>query len=253
MVELREVPTSMVADDTVKDIGDIVDKPAKVEIFKDDIISNRKVLTDIKMVGFTGEIPPECRAISIGITDITGVAGFAKAGDYVDIMLIAKGDDKMTGRIILQDVLLLAVNKISADRSGIAKGDGKNTGDKGDKKQDGVNETIAAQEAMTELATATVAVLPEDALKLITEAQEGTLYLALRPYKPRAKFTTETKHIYYSSTKSYKAATGTAAPPQSQSQPAPVSQSVAPSAPANPAPAGRVEVIRANSSTREGK
>ena len=103
------------------------------------------------------------------------------------------------------------------------------------------------------MATATVAVLPEDALKLITEAQEGTLYLALRPYKPRAKFTTETKHIYYSSTKSYKAATGTAAPPQSQSQSAPASQSVAPSAPANPAPAGRVEVIRANSSTREGK
>lgn len=253
MVELREVPTSMVADDTVKDIGDIVDKPARVEILKDDIISTRKVLTDIKMVGFTGEIPPECRAISIGITDITGVAGFAKAGDYVDIMLIAKGDDKMTGRIILQDVLLLAVNKISADRSGMAKGDGKNAGDNGDKKQDGVNESLAAQEAMTELATATVAVLPEDALKLITEAQEGTLYLSLRPYKPRAKFTTETKHIYYSSTKSYKPATGTTAPPQSQSQSAPASQSVAPSAPANPAPAGRVEVIRANSSTREGK
>ena len=54
MVELREVPTSMVADDTVKDIGDIVDKPARVEILKDDIISTRKVLTDIKMVGFTG-------------------------------------------------------------------------------------------------------------------------------------------------------------------------------------------------------
>ena len=34
MVELREVPTSMVADDTVKDIGDIVDKPAKVDGYK---------------------------------------------------------------------------------------------------------------------------------------------------------------------------------------------------------------------------
>ena len=116
MVELREVPASMVSDDAVRDVSDIINKPAKVEILKDDIISTRKVLMDITMAGFTGDIPPECRAISIAITDVTGVAGFAKPGDYVDVMLIAKGDEKMTGRIVLQDVLLLAINKTTEQK-----------------------------------------------------------------------------------------------------------------------------------------
>lgn len=132
MVEVREVPASMVSDDAVREVSDIVNKPAKVEILKDDIISTRKVLMDITMAGFTGDIPPECRAISIAITDVTGVAGFAKPGDYVDVMLIAKGDEKMTGRIVLQDVLLLAINK-NTEQKQKAAGDGSS----GDTKKPG--------------------------------------------------------------------------------------------------------------------
>ena len=138
MVEVREVPASMVSDDAVREVSDIINKPAKVEILKDDIISTRKVLMDITMAGFTGDIPPECRAISIAITDVTGVAGFAKPGDYVDVMLIAKGEEKMTGRIVLQDVLLLAINK-NTEQKQKATGDGssgdtKKTGDSADSK-----------------------------------------------------------------------------------------------------------------------
>lgn len=54
MVEVREVPASMVSDDAVREVSDIINKPAKVEILKDDIISTRKVLMDITMAGFTG-------------------------------------------------------------------------------------------------------------------------------------------------------------------------------------------------------
>ena len=219
MVEVREVPASMVSDDAVREVSDIVNKPAKVEILKDDIISTRKVLMDITMAGFTGDIPPECRAISIAITDVTGVAGFAKPGDYVDVMLIAKGDEKMTGRIVLQDVLLLAINKNTEQKQKAAgdgsSGDTKKTGDSADSKNqsDKKSADVAKDEAISDLATATLALLPEDALKLITEAQEGTLYLALRPYKPRDKFTTDTRYIHYSTTKTAKSSgTRTATP-----------------------------------------
>lgn len=261
MVEVREVPASMVSDDAVREVSDIINKPAKVEILKDDIISTRKVLMDITMAGFTGDIPPECRAISIAITDVTGVAGFAKPGDYVDVMLIAKGDEKMTGRIVLQDVLLLAINK-TAEQKQKAVGDGssgdtKKTGDSADSKNqsDKKNADAAKDEAISDLATATLAVLPEDALKLITEAQEGTLYLALRPYKPRDKFTTDTRYIHYSTTKTAKSSgTRTAAP--APAAPAVVRQAVQQSTPvptpAPKAPVGGVEVIRGTTSTREG-
>lgn len=261
MVELREVPASMVSDDAVREVSDIINKPAKVEILKDDIISTRKVLMDITMAGFTGDIPPECRAISIAITDVTGVAGFAKPGDYVDVMLIAKGDEKMTGRIVLQDVLLLAINK-TAEQKQKAVGDGssgdtKKTGDSADSKNqsDKKNADAPKDEAISDLATATLAVLPEDALKLITEAQEGTLYLALRPYKPRDKFTTDTRYIHYSTTKTAKSS-GTRTATPAPAAPAAVRQAVQQSTPvptpAPKAPVGGVEVIRGTTSTREG-
>ena len=264
MVEVREVPASMVSDDAVREVSDIVNKPAKVEILKDDIISTRKVLMDITMAGFTGDIPPECRAISIAITDVTGVAGFAKPGDYVDVMLIAKGDEKMTGRIVLQDVLLLAINK-NTEQKQKASGDGssgdtKKTGDSADSKDqsDKKSADAAKDEAISDLATSTLALLPEDALKLITEAQEGTLYLALRPYKPRDKFTTDTRYIHYSTTKTAKSSgtrTATPAPAASAALAAvrqAVQQSIPVSTPAPKAPVGGVEVIRGTTSTREG-
>ena len=264
MVEVREVPASMVSDDAVREVSDIVNKPAKVEILKDDIISTRKVLMDITMAGFTGDIPPECRAISIAITDVTGVAGFAKPGDYVDVMLIAKGDEKMTGRIVLQDVLLLAINKNTEQKQKAAgdgsSGDTKKTGDSADSKDqsDKKSDDAAKDEAISDLATATLALLPDDALKLITEAQEGTLYLALRPYKPRDKFTTDTRYIHYSTTKTAKSSgTRTATPaPAASAAPAAVrqavQQSIPVSTPAPKAPVGGVEVIRGTTSTREG-
>ena len=264
MVAVREVPASMVSDDAVREVSDIVNKPAKVEILKDDIISTRKVLMDITMAGFTGDIPPECRAISIAITDVTGVAGFAKPGDYVDVMLIAKGDEKMTGRIVLQDVLLLAINKNTEQKQKAAgdgsSGDTKKTGDSADSKNqsDKKSADAAKDEAISDLATATLALLPEDALKLITEAQEGTLYLALRPYKPRDKFTTDTRYIHYSTTKTAKSSgTRTATPaPAASAAPAAVrqavQQSIPVSTPAPKAPVGGVEVIRGTTSTREG-
>lgn len=261
MVEVREVPASMVSDDAVREVSDIVNKPAKVEILKDDIISTRKVLMDITMAGFTGDIPPECRAISIAITDVTGVAGFAKPGDYVDVMLIAKGDEKMTGRIVLQDVLLLAINK-NTEQKQKATGDGssgdtKKTGDSADSKNqsDKKSADVAKDEAISDLATATLALLPDDALKLITEAQEGTLYLALRPYKPRDKFTTDTRYIHYSTTKTAKSSgtrTATPAPAAPAAVRQAVQQSIPVSTPAPKAPVGGVEVIRGTTSTREG-
>lgn len=261
MVEVREVPASMVSDDAVREVSDIINKPAKVEILKDDIISTRKVLMDITMAGFTGDIPPECRAISIAITDVTGVAGFAKPGDYVDVMLIAKGEEKMTGRIVLQDVLLLAINK-NTEQKQKATGDGssgdtKKTGDSADSKNqsDKKNADASKDEAISDLATATLAVLPEDALKLITEAQEGTLYLALRPYKPRDKFTTDTRYIHYSTTKTAKSSgtrTATPAPAAPAAVRQAVQQSIPVSTPAPKAPVGGVEVIRGTTSTREG-
>ncbi len=258
MLEQREVPSYMVPEEAIKEVSEIVNRPAREQILKDDIITTRRVLMDVTMAGFTGDIPPECRAITIGISDITGVAGFAKPGDYVDVMLITKGDDKMVGRMVLQDVQVLAVNNIAVGpqkQETASSGDVVKTGD-GSSNAGGIKEMTNTdvqdeEKPISNLATATLALLPWDALKLITEAQEGTLYLALRPYKPRDKFTTDTRYTHYSTTKSNSKPADTTPAPNVQSAP-PASYSAP--APASPSYSGggSVEVIRGTTTTREG-
>ena len=217
MLEVREMPAHLVPSDAVSSVMDVVNKPAKVQIMKDDVLSGRKVLSDMAMAGFTGSIPPGCRAVSIAITDITGVAGFAQPGDYVDVIIIAKNDNKMLGRVVLQDVQLLAINKTPEQPANTASG----------------NAGAAAGDTK----------------------QEGTVYLTLRPYKPRDRFTVNTTHVHYSTLQSAK---GAGAAPKASPAPArtaaPAPGPAAPAAPAASAPrsSGGVEVIRGTSVSREG-
>lgn len=178
MLELREMPAHLVSGDAFSDISEVVNKPAGVQIMKDDVLSRRKVLMDIRMAGFTGDIPPNCRAVSIGISDETGVAGFAQPGDFVDVMLIARDGAKMSGRIVLQDVLLLAINKAAEVQNGAAGGqssqknegqsDSQGTVNSSDKNNDKANK--AGTRATDNPVTATLALRPEEALRLVTEA-----------------------------------------------------------------------------------
>ena len=54
-------------------------------------------------------------------SDVTGVAGFAQPGDYVDVMLVSGNVEphKVVSELILQNVLLLAINK-SVDNTSTA-------------------------------------------------------------------------------------------------------------------------------------
>lgn len=222
MLEMRKLPADAVPADAVKDIKNVVNKPAKVAIFKDDVLSNRKVLQDIKMAGFTGIIPADCRAVSVAISDITGVAGFAQPGNRVDVMLINRKNERMVGRLLLQDIQLLAINKQQEE----------------EKAADGNKDQASTKtQAISKLATATLALTPADILKLVTEAQDATIYLTLRPYLPQEPIVSET--VY-----------------ESFSDPLMDMPSFAPPADLSPAPAynrplGNVEVIRGSNVTRE--
>lgn len=64
-------------------------------------------------------LPEELRAVAIPINQITGVGGFVRAGDVVDVMLTrqipgdgARGDDQMTN-VVLENVLVLAIDQVA--------------------------------------------------------------------------------------------------------------------------------------------
>ena len=255
MLTTKEIPAEFVPEDAITDVKDIVGKPAKFQIMRDDIVTDRKVLMDIKMAGFTGTIPPDCRAISIGINDVTGISGFAKPGDYVDVLVVSgsNSDNRITSNIILQNILLLAINKtpMYSQRNVVVNTPANEDGDKNNNSNNNSNvqgnsQPAPSNTASSGVATATLAVSPRDAMELIAAAQSGTVYLVLRPYKPRDTFTTNTE---------YSKVTNKGATPQGgQPMPAGGSQPVSNGA-AAPAPAqsyGSVEVIRGTKVTREG-
>ena len=187
MLKMESVPADRIPDGAVSDIADAVGKPATVPIMQGDVVTAKKILSDPQAAGFTGMIPANCRAISIPVTDITGISGFAKPGDYVDVMLIRKGDKnggRVDGEIIMQNVLLLAINKNAS-----AETPNEGNGDKKKKAKEDASSKAAAQP----MATATLALRPDDALRLAVAAQSGTIYLVLRPYHPQDSVVLDTE------------------------------------------------------------
>ena len=183
MLATKEIPEDQMPADAVTDVADIANKPAKNRIMKDSIITQEDVYRNIEQSGFVGSIPPDCRAVSIDVTDVTGVAGFAKPGDYVDVLMIETDASTVTSRLILQNVLLLSINKSMTDdgshnpQNSPAEGEEENT----------VNPATRAIENPT---MATLALRPDEVLRLISAAKIGEIYLMLRPLVPQGDYYT---------------------------------------------------------------
>lgn len=111
-------------------------------------------------------IPKDCRAVSIAIDNISGVAGYIKPGDYVDIIatLDISADSGATSRsysiLTLQEIKVLAVGEPI---------------EIGDKKSSGMGKTL------------TLAVSIKDALPLVLASERGNLRLLLRSPVDKSK------------------------------------------------------------------
>ncbi|SEJ79814.1 pilus assembly protein CpaB [Propionispira arboris] len=173
MLKTVHMPNELVQTDAIKDMSAAAGKVAKLKILQGDSITANKLFGDVTKEGFIASIPADKRAISIAITDITGISGFAKPGEYVDVMVIddKKQKNTVSGEMILQNILLLAINK-----------DSDTVDSKKDDKKD-------------QMATATMAVSPEDAIRLAVAQTKGTIYLVLRPFKPKDSFILTTEVV----------------------------------------------------------
>ena len=191
MLSLTTMPSNKVPNGALMRTTDLVGRPTRVPIQSGEAITTQKVFASILDMGLSGRIPPDCRAITVGISDVTGVAGFAQPGDYVDVLLISSQveNNKVVSEMILQNVLLLAINK-QVENQNVSSAQGNSKGQ---------NQNIGNQAKVTgNPAMATMALVPEDALKLAAKAQLGQIYLVLRPYRPANGVSDDT---YYSVTK----------------------------------------------------
>ena len=203
MLQMKEMPVDLVPEGAIKSFDDVKNVQIKVSIFAGDILTIHKVFNDKSNEGFVGEIPSNCRAVSINVNEVTGVAGFAKPGDKVDILLVEKDKYSATTNILLQNVPLLSVNQ---DTTG-----GNSVDENG----------VVRSSAISNPTIATFALPPEDVLKLISASKLGEIYMMLRPSNPQSNYVPAMEYTIDSISK-----------PQPESQPTPV----LPSNPAMPLP-----------------
>ena len=232
MLSLKTVPSNRVPNGALMRTTDLVGRPTRVAINSGEVITTQKVFASILDMGLSGRIPPDCRAITVGISDVTGVAGFAQPGDYVDVLLISSQveNNKVVSEMILQNVLLLAINKQVENHSS-APAQSNSKDNKGQNQNAGGQPKVTGSPAM-----ATMALVPEDALKLAAKAQLGQIYLVLRPYRPSNGVSDDT---YYSVTKASGKMPVTAPP----------AGTIPPGEDIENSPTANVQVIRGTTST----
>lgn len=167
MLQMKSLPVDMVPEGAIKNFSEVKDVQVKVSIFAGDVLTIQKVFAESSDEGFVGAIPPDCRAVSISVNDLTGVAGFARPGDHVDLLLVEKGANSVTTNILLQNVPLLSINQDTGSSP---------LGENG------------APAAISSPSIATFALHPDDMLKLISASKLGEIYMALRPSKPQRAY-----------------------------------------------------------------
>jgi pilus assembly protein CpaB len=139
---------------------DVKGKVALVTLNTGDIITDQQVASRGPDLGLAYAVKPPLRAVTVALDPIIGVAGFPKPGNHVDVLATFTTDYGMVTRTVLQDVEILALGSDVQPKEVDPK-------------------TGKVSEARQQV-TATLAVLPGEAEKLVLAENRGKLRLALR-------------------------------------------------------------------------
>ena len=157
------------------------------------------------------------------MSETTGVDGFAKPGDRVDLLLVETYENRSaTTNILLQDVLLLSINKNMNKKS------------ESNVAEDGTITTAAIENP----SIATFALRPDEILKLLSASKLGEIYLMLRPRNPTEDYL---QNVGYTidSINAYKQQQNS--PPTT---PAPVAETPQPKIETPPVDVNKIEIIQ---------
>jgi Flp pilus assembly protein CpaB len=164
----KEVPEGTFSPKCITDLKDLKDQALKaplseqMPLTKDDLLSEATA-------GLVGALRNGERAVAIRVTPESLVGGFVLPGSKVDVMMTLKrGDKDSSAQIIMQDMMVLAVDQ-------------KNTRDDGQQAMLGTTVTLAAK--------------PEESERLSLAASLGDLRLLLRTPLDQEKPTYKAVHI----------------------------------------------------------
>lgn len=178
MLAIKQVPADARHEKAFTGIEQLNGKVTSLPISAGEQVLSTKFFARKEDSGLAFQVPPGHRAVSVSVSEVVTSGGLIVPGDYVDVISLFAGDNKTTEDVastVLQNIQVLAIAQslqgVAPDPSGPSALLNNNT--KTDTtKQDAV--------ARPNARTATLAVTPEDAEKLILAEQRGQIRLALR-------------------------------------------------------------------------
>ncbi len=151
--EIREMAEGSFPAKAIKSFDDVRGKSLQRSLGKDLPVTPDD-LVSVEGMGMAAELPAGMRAVSLKVNPETIVGGFVTPKSHVDVVFVSRrGDENSVAKIILQNILVLAV-------------DVKDTREDGTKVYMGTTVTLAAK--------------PEEAQELALEASMGEIRLTLR-------------------------------------------------------------------------
>ncbi len=161
MVDFQQLPVVAVNPRAMTELSDVVGKIAQVTIEIDEQVLSAKITErDIEDAGLAYSIPDGRRAISIEVNETSGVAGYLQEGDRVDVVAAVTIDSMDTttredipaGKMVLQNIEVLVVS----------------------------TQPLNEKEESSQYTIVTLAVTPEEAVKLFFVTVNGRISLVLR-------------------------------------------------------------------------
>lgn len=166
-VKLVEVSKDAVKEGTMMDAKAVIGTMTKLPITAGDQINEKSLALSPGEGGLAGIIPVDRRAFTIAISDVSGVAGFVRPGDYVDILAAMQAGESgnIISQVILQDIQVLAMGKDDRIAADSASAEGKSSSG----------------------GTVTLAVTLDEAARLNLFKGDSALALALRPFNLKGR------------------------------------------------------------------
>lgn len=173
MLMVKQVPRDEAPPDAVRALNRAVDMATTVAIEPDDILRETDLSQKSNVLGLAYDIPSSMRAVSVAVDPVSGVSGFLKPGDRVDVIATytSPQNDLTVTKTVLQDIRLLAIGSQPASTASY----------RGTEKTAPVSGRERATEAQPEATTATLAVFPDQAQTLVMAEARAKLHLVLRP------------------------------------------------------------------------
>ncbi|HEX3560613.1 MAG TPA: Flp pilus assembly protein CpaB [Pyrinomonadaceae bacterium] len=156
-----QVPSDATPDGAFDSADKLVGRVVTVNVAAREPVTDFKLAPEGSAAGLSAVIPEGYRAMTVKVDDVVGVAGFARPGALVDVVVVIQPTDNTTGgtgpisKIVLQNIKVLA------------------SGQNIDQPKNGDRDA-------QQVKAVTLQVTPEEAEKLALASSEGKLQLVMR-------------------------------------------------------------------------